>query len=142
MSEETPILEERLSLNNPPRPLIPEEIQFELIYFDVFNGDGEWHIYRLPDDVREYYDWMEFKTVALRMLSSSPHFQNTFKQEFVLDYLHNTKVLTINLKTGEMFNPFIQERNRQVIEQQRRGYARQDYPVFDQQLAFPSPPIK
>lgn len=119
----TEIFDDRLSLKNPPRPETPDEVQFEVVFFDVFSGDGEWHIYKLPDEVREYDDYTEFETVALKILKTSSHFENPFKCSHTMDYLHNTHVLTVNLVTGEMFNPFLE-----AINQRTRGQVRREVP--------------
>lgn len=122
MTDYGPITEERLSIKNPPRPTSVDEIQFEVVSFDVFSGEGEWHIYKLPDEVREYDEYPVFEKVADAMMASSIHFQNPFKRSHALDFLHNTGVLTINVVTGKMFNPFMEEINRRTREQARRGY--------------------
>lgn len=122
MTDYGPLVEERLSIKNPPRPSTLDEIQFEVVSFDVFSGVGEWHIYKLPDEVREYDNYPEFERVANVMMSTSTFFQNPFKRSHTLDFLHNTGVLTINLRTGEMFNPFLEEINRRTREQARRGF--------------------
>jgi hypothetical protein len=117
------IFDDKLSIKNPPRPQTPDEIQFEVVDFDVFSGEGEWHIYRLPDEVREYTNYSEFELVATKLMSTSKHFSNPFKQSHTLDYLHNTGVLTLNLITGEMFNPFLEELNRRTRGQSVREVA-------------------
>jgi hypothetical protein len=119
--------DEDASVYNPPRPTDPNEIQFETIYFDPVRGEGEWAIYRITDDVLEFYDYLEFERKVRELLRPSVHF-STNTMDFVLEYCQNFKVVNCDLSTGRIYVPYsevVSEGTRkQVLQHNLRDAAR------------------
>ena len=117
--------EAKISLHNPPRPR-PEEthiLQLEMVHFDLAEMDGDWAIYHSGEDVREFTDFFEFKKVVTRLLKEGCRlFDNNPEADYlieinVLNRLMNTKVLNIDMNTGQSWNPmdtYFRERQRKI----------------------------
>lgn len=82
------------------RPTDTNILQMEA-EFSPLTGDGRWVIYQFPN-LMEYDEWDEFRRSVRRiLLKLDPQ-----RFEELMDYLHNYKVVNVDLTTGEAWSVF------------------------------------
>lgn len=77
-------------------PTDPMTIQLQA-EFDPIGGEGEWRFIHFPQDV-PFDDYDQFERFCKRHL---PVQEDQFS--YLMDYLHNFKVLNFDLRTGEVY---------------------------------------
>lgn len=80
------------------RPVVTYIVQLEA-NFDPVLGEGEWRYIQYPRNVH-FDDWEEFERFVYRHL---PYPKD--QMPVLLDYLHNFKILNLDLSTGEVYPP-------------------------------------
>ena len=100
----------RLSYLEPPqvtqvpepggRPTETHILQLEA-EFSPLTGEGQWATYQFPNLV-EYEDWEQFKRNVRRLLLKL----DPQRFEELMDYLHNYKVVNVDLVTGDTWAVF------------------------------------
>lgn len=83
------------------RPTDTNIIQLEA-EFDPFNGEGSWDFYRYPTNV-SFKDWDQFRRFLIPILKKEFPSLDDHRLEEIFDYLHNFKVLNLDLSNGEIY---------------------------------------
>lgn len=86
------------SLNG--RPADPNVLQLDAS-FSPHTGDGSWGLFMYPTETwynGSYDEFMQFRRHVRRLLSGL----SDERFEFLLEYLHNYRILNIHLITGEV----------------------------------------
>lgn len=78
------------------KPTVPWIIQLEA-EFDPIGGEGQWRFIHYPQDI-PFDDYEEFERFCRRHLPVPPD-----QFSYLMDYLHNFKVLNFDLKSGEVY---------------------------------------